>query len=231
MLCLDWALSARGTVSEVLTAMLDALLKFDVATIRKLSFAQLLVSGAQVCDGPQTVIISERNRVALQELQRAKEEGCGRTALLYGGLHAPDLDARLTNDLGLERAAVKWMPAWRIAVPPQRFEESASRLAFAATVYLGLAACDWLASISQIAQESSKGGWDGAGVLLGAYLLRHAVIYWQLGRWLVAWDQPLFVEAAARLEDGARLELMDPDLAQPADSDSAAARLAEDRPQ
>eukprot|EP00961_Rhodomonas_salina_P277326 3747595-Rhodomonas_salina.1 len=110
--------------------MLDALLKFDVATIRKLrsplsppylpyypclptilpipsflatppclptvlllptylsakcgtevgsrggSFAQLLVSGAQVCDGPQTVIISERNRVALQELQRAKVSVC-----------------------------------------------------------------------------------------------------------------------------------------------------------
>ena len=53
-----------------------------------------------VCDGPQTVLIAERNTAALKEVTRAQKHGCKTTAIVYGGLHGPDLHSRLLRDCG-----------------------------------------------------------------------------------------------------------------------------------
>ena len=42
MLMLDWGLSSRGLVSEVLLALFDCAAKFDLKALSKLSFAQVL---------------------------------------------------------------------------------------------------------------------------------------------------------------------------------------------
>eukprot|EP00277_Geminigera_cryophila_P013803 CAMPEP_0179436812 /NCGR_PEP_ID=MMETSP0799-20121207/20785_1 /TAXON_ID=46947 /ORGANISM="Geminigera cryophila, Strain CCMP2564" /LENGTH=408 /DNA_ID=CAMNT_0021217283 /DNA_START=307 /DNA_END=1530 /DNA_ORIENTATION=- len=186
MLTLDWALSSRGLVSEVLTAIFDCALTFDFRAVSKLSFAQLLVSGAMVCDGPQTVLIGERNSVALREISRAQTHGCKRTALLYGGLHGPDLDKRMQRDLGMTRKGQKWITAWRIAVPTPC--TTVSNLAGALSLYLSLDALDWILTIQGIADSTAHSGcWDRAVALAFAYVLRHALLYYSIGRWVISW--------------------------------------------
>jgi len=189
MLMLDWALSSRGLVSEVLMAMLDSVLRLDFRAVSKLAFAQLLVSGSMVCDGPQTVLIAERNAVAVEELARAQAQGCRKTALLYGGLHGPDLDVRLQRDMGLRRKSTEWVTAWRIAVPEPK--SSVANVAGAISLWLSLDALDWILTIQGIAESSAQpGGWDGAVALGIGYVVRHALLYFSVGRWIISWERP-----------------------------------------
>jgi len=189
MLTLDWALSSRGKITELLSTMLDSIVRLDFKTIKKLSFAQLLVSGNQRCDGSQSVIIQERNAVALSQVSLAMEDGCKRTALLYGGLHAPDLDERFRKDLGMRRSKVKWMAAWRIAVPEPKPIQGMVTIGMLASAYLLFDGLDWIMTISGVAEEVADGAINGAVIIVMTYLLRHAVLYSQIGRWLVAWDR------------------------------------------
>ena len=189
MLALDWALSSRGLVSEVLTALVDSAAKLDLRAVQKLAYAQLLVSGSMVCDGPQTVIMAERNAVALGEVRRAQLDGCRRVALLYGGLHGPDLDLRLQRDLGFVRTKTKWMTAWRIAVPAP--EATVSNVAGALSLYLSLDALDWILTIQGIADAMAQPGGGASGLALGlAYIVRHALLYFSVGRWVISWERP-----------------------------------------
>lgn len=174
MLMLDWALSSRGLVSEVLMSMVDSAVKLDYKAVTKLSFAQLLVSGAMVCDGPQTVIIAERNSVALNEVSRAQVEGCERTALLYGGLHGPDLDVRLRRDLGFKRSKTQWMTAWRIAVPAP--QTTVANVAGALSLYLSLDALDWILTIQGLAEASAEPGGLGNSIALGGFRAFESVL-------------------------------------------------------
>jgi len=59
--------------------------------------------------GPQTVLIAQRNAVAVEEVARAQAQGYRKTALLYGGLHGPDLDARLQREMGFKLKCVEWV--------------------------------------------------------------------------------------------------------------------------
>jgi len=195
LLLLDWALSERGRLSDVLGAMLSSLLAFDSKTASKLAFAQLLASGSMRCEGPQTVIIEERNKAALEELRK---HGGERTALLYGGMHGPDLDKRLTEEEGFARVGCEWKTAWRMYVPGG--SNIAAKLGAALAAYMLVDGADWINTISVAAQEASGGAWDGAAALAIAYLLRHGALYWQLGRLLVSWDSSPFEYAASSIE-------------------------------
>jgi hypothetical protein len=176
-------------VSEVLTALVDSAAKLDLRAVQKLAYAQLLVSGSMVCDGPQTVIMAERNAVALGEVRRAQLDGCRRVALLYGGLHGPDLDLRLQRDLGFVRTKTKWMTAWRIAVPAP--EATVSNVAGALSLYLSLDALDWILTIQGIADAMAQPGGGASGLALGlAYIVRHALLYFSVGRWVISWERP-----------------------------------------
>lgn len=61
-----------------------------------------------------SVIIGERNRVAMEELREALREGCKKVAIFYGGGHMPDMDRRLRQDFGLVSSNVQWWTAWSI---------------------------------------------------------------------------------------------------------------------
>lgn len=142
-----------------------------------------------VCDGPQTVLIKERNAVALNEVTRAHAQGCKGTALIYGGLHGPDLDTRLQRDMGFQRTSIEWITAWRIAVPAP--QTSVSTLAGALSLYLSLDALDWILTIQGIADSTAEaGGWDNALALAVAYVIRHALLYYSIGRWVISWERP-----------------------------------------
>jgi hypothetical protein len=62
----------------------------------------------------KSVIIGERNKAAIEELDEALNEGCKRVAIFYGGGHMPDMDARLRERFGLVATDVEWQTAWSI---------------------------------------------------------------------------------------------------------------------
>lgn len=62
----------------------------------------------------KSVIIGERNRVAMDELEAAFREGCSKVAIFYGSGHLPDMDRRLRQQFGLVPTGINWRTAWLI---------------------------------------------------------------------------------------------------------------------
>jgi hypothetical protein len=65
-------------------------------------------------DGEGSVLVTERNKRAIRVLRRQIDRGRRRIAIFYGAAHMPDLEKRLTGELGLRRTAVEWEVAWNI---------------------------------------------------------------------------------------------------------------------
>ncbi|CAM6124292.1 unnamed protein product [Calypogeia fissa] len=96
---------------------MKALLEFDIGSALKVFLAKQistdLTSGASSLV-ENSVIIGERNRVAMDELHQALHEGCRKIAVFYGSGHLPDMDARLRREFGLYPADIQWRTAWSI---------------------------------------------------------------------------------------------------------------------
>eukprot|EP01018_Ginkgo_biloba_P001865 Gb_29130 [translate_table: standard] len=96
---------------------MKALFRLDLAAALKVFLAKQITS--ELTDGTtelmeKSVIIGERNRVAMEELQGAMRDGCKKIAILYGGGHMPDMDRRLRKDFGLVPTGISWRTAWSI---------------------------------------------------------------------------------------------------------------------
>ena len=59
-----------------------------------------------------SVILTERNKVAFQVLRKTLAAGKKDIGIFYGGAHMPDLERRITKDLGFVRKDVRWLSAW-----------------------------------------------------------------------------------------------------------------------
>ncbi len=67
-------------------------------------------------DGPQgSTLITERNRVALEELREQIDDGQTKIAVFYGAGHLNDMQKRLIDDFGLKRTGTDWISAWNLA--------------------------------------------------------------------------------------------------------------------
>ncbi|KAL3687141.1 hypothetical protein R1sor_013450 [Riccia sorocarpa] len=96
---------------------MKALLELDLASALKVYLAKQITT--DLTDGASTlvensVIIGERNRAAMGELQEAIRDGCKKIAIFYGSGHLPDMHARLTRDFGLVPTDIQWRTAWSI---------------------------------------------------------------------------------------------------------------------
>ncbi|KAL2629152.1 hypothetical protein R1flu_013838 [Riccia fluitans] len=96
---------------------MKALLQLDLASALKVYLAKQITT--DLTDGASTlvensVIIGERNKVAMEELQEAVRDGCKKIAIFYGSGHLPDMHARLTRDFGLVATEIQWRTAWYI---------------------------------------------------------------------------------------------------------------------
>ncbi len=61
-----------------------------------------------------SVIIAERNKVALKVLAREIKKGKKKLALFYGAAHLPGMDERLREKMGFEKVSEEWLTAWDI---------------------------------------------------------------------------------------------------------------------
>ncbi|CAO2841944.1 unnamed protein product [Amaranthus hypochondriacus] len=96
---------------------LDALSRLDFGAAMKVFLAKRLTSEfTQVTADVEekSVIIGERNKAAIDALERAMKEGHNKIAILYGGGHMPDLGRRLREEFDLVPTQVQWVTAWSI---------------------------------------------------------------------------------------------------------------------
>jgi hypothetical protein len=62
-----------------------------------------------------SVLISERNKIALKVLKEQLAAGKKRVAIFYGAGHLADMDQRLRKDFGMKPVSITWLTAWDLA--------------------------------------------------------------------------------------------------------------------
>jgi len=68
-----------------------------------------IMAGMETGDG--TVLVGERNKVALQVMDKEIAAGKKRIAIFYGAAHLGDMEERLIKQ-GFKRTKVEWLKAW-----------------------------------------------------------------------------------------------------------------------
>jgi len=118
---------ARGNEADMLLALFD---KNRALSLKRLMAEQFedLEGAMSAFDGPNgSTIITERNKVALKVLAEQVAVGKKKIAVFYGAGHMPDMEERMTKDLGLHRDAESWISAWDLRSKAVR-EAEAKRL-------------------------------------------------------------------------------------------------------
>ncbi len=112
--------SSQGSDLAGLIVLMQILMKKDSADDlkrligREFDQVERLMTGIEASGG--TVIIGERNRVALEVLEREMQAGKKRLAVFYGAAHFPDMERLLLNK-GFRRTGEEWLAAWSILAP------------------------------------------------------------------------------------------------------------------
>ena len=99
------------TGGQLLLALLGDSSGIKIAMARMLGKAESL--GAELGFGPDSVIVGERNRVALEIFDKELKAGKKNLGIFYGAAHLPDMEKRL-EARGFHRAAERWLTAWDI---------------------------------------------------------------------------------------------------------------------
>ena len=207
LLLLDWVWGG-GRPAPVLGAMLDALASGQIESVRRLAFAQMIVSaqakGAAGGGSEVPVLVRRRNERALECLRVALDApGVRRVALLYGGLHMPGLAAGMVGSrsvddelgdglgdgLGFESSTVRWRSVWRVEAPRNRL--GAFRWA-ALPALLFLDGTDWAATVTDAAEAFSQEAFFASFAVAALYVVRHGAVYYSLGKWVLEWNKQLF---------------------------------------
>ena len=66
-----------------------------------------------------SVIITERNKMALKVLKEQLAAGKAKLGIFYGAGHLNDMDERLRKDFHLEPVSITWLTAWNLAAEGQ----------------------------------------------------------------------------------------------------------------
>jgi hypothetical protein len=99
------------TGGQMLLALLGDSSGIKIAMARMLGKAESL--GQDLGFGPDSVIVGERNRVALEIFDRQVKAGRKNMGIFYGAAHLPDLENRL-EQRGYRRTGERWVTAWDI---------------------------------------------------------------------------------------------------------------------
>ncbi len=70
-----------------------------------------------------SVILTERNKVAVEVLKKTVAAGKKNIGIFYGGAHMPDMERRIREDLKLKPISTRWLTAWDIPPLLERKEE------------------------------------------------------------------------------------------------------------
>ncbi|HZK82941.1 MAG TPA: hypothetical protein VFC46_17795 [Humisphaera sp.] len=104
------------TVIQVLTRP-DMERQIKLAVAKQLDTIEASAMGLDNPDG--SVILTERNKVALKVLEKTIANGQKRISIFYGAAHMPDMTTRL-KDMGFTPVKVEWNTAWDLTIRPDQ---------------------------------------------------------------------------------------------------------------
>lgn len=102
-------------------ALIEAVRSPDSAAQLKLILARefqnienLLACFDMADENGESLILGERNRAAIDALEKQMQLGDKNLAIFYGAGHMPDLEIRLKRDLDFVKTGQEWFTAWEI---------------------------------------------------------------------------------------------------------------------
>jgi hypothetical protein len=106
--------SGKSVDADILLALFDKRRAKALKRVLAEQFEEMGGASAAL-DGPQgSTIITERNKVALQQLAKQIEAGKKHIGVFYGAGHFPDMEKRLIADFKLKRGEQQWLTAWHL---------------------------------------------------------------------------------------------------------------------
>jgi hypothetical protein len=111
----EMAAKGQSLDLELISALFaaDRPRRLKIALAKQLSEMESLMVGFGGQNG--SVLISERNKRALDVLRKQSKAGKHHLAIFYGAGHLSDMDERLRKDFGMRPVGVKWLTAWNLA--------------------------------------------------------------------------------------------------------------------
>lgn len=111
----------QGYTGPGLVKLMEILLRQDGATElkrligREFDSMETLMAGMEAGEG--TVIVSERNRIALKVMDEQIKKGSKRLAIFYGAAHLPSMEKTL-KERGFQLVKSEWLKAWSLPPAP-----------------------------------------------------------------------------------------------------------------
>jgi hypothetical protein len=99
---------------KILT-MKDSSTELKRMIAREFDSVEEIMAGVESGDG--TVLVGERNRVALEVMDQQIAAGKKRLAIFYGAAHLADMEERLLKK-GFKRTKIDWLKAWDLPHEP-----------------------------------------------------------------------------------------------------------------
>lgn len=99
---------------KILT-MKDSSTELKRMIAREFDSVEDIMAGVESGDG--TVLVGERNRVALEVMEKQIAAGKKRLAIFYGAAHLADMEERLLKK-GFKRTKIDWLKAWYLPHVP-----------------------------------------------------------------------------------------------------------------
>ncbi|HWE97995.1 MAG TPA: hypothetical protein VG269_28870 [Tepidisphaeraceae bacterium] len=108
---------------KMIDGMIEMFTRPDMERQIKLAVAKQMDkidNNAMGLDGPDgSVILTERNKVALKVLENTIADGKKKISIFYGAAHLPDMSTRL-KDMGFTPVSVEWNTAWDLTIRPDQ---------------------------------------------------------------------------------------------------------------
>ena len=101
-------ISTLELIRALLSPTRSVELKYLLA--RQFNEMERLTAGLDADGG--SVILTDRNKVALQVLRKQLQGGKKNLAIFYGAAHLPDMEKRMIEKMGFERKGMRWVAAW-----------------------------------------------------------------------------------------------------------------------
>ena len=106
---------------KLIDGMIEMFTRPDMERQIKVAFAKQLdkmEDSAMGLDNPGgSVIVTERNKVAMKVLENTIASGKRKISIFYGAAHMPDMVTRV-QEMGFKPAAVEWTTAWDLTIRP-----------------------------------------------------------------------------------------------------------------
>lgn len=115
-----WRAGIRESMTRPVTGTEFDLFKAFFSSNRELAMKQVMANefinmemlDAALSEGDGSTLLTERNKKALQILDREIANGHQKIAIFYGAAHMPDMGERLINEFELLPTKITWVDAW-----------------------------------------------------------------------------------------------------------------------